>query len=48
MFWIGIGVAVLFILGLTWLGARLFDPTPRHDKEDRAVIPMSDEDGPFL
>jgi hypothetical protein len=45
MFWIGVGVAVLVLLGLTWMGARLFHATaPRHDREDTPLIPGPDHD----
>lgn len=50
MFWIGITVTVLVIFFFTWMGARFFsDGPPRgRDPEDRAVLPMADEDGPML
>lgn len=45
MFWLGIGIAVLVIIGLTWMGASLFNPAPRRvDREDTPLIPGPDED----
>lgn len=49
MFWIGVTIAVLIIFMMTWIAARILQGgQPRgRDPEDRAVLPMSDEDGPF-
>jgi hypothetical protein len=51
MFWIGITVAVLLIFLATWIAARILqggsDPPSGRDPEDRPIIPMPDDDGPF-
>ena len=50
MFWIVITICVLAVFALTWFGARFSEGGGRRqrDREDTPVLPMSDEDGPFV